>query len=316
MKLNRTDFQLIKALQKDGSASYSDLAGELGITAKTVAKKTERLLKNKVISIIARPNPYKLGLFESAFIALKTNLLKNGEICRHLTDNFHVNLVQTVFGSFDILAIVYFPDLQQLHNFIDNELYNLEGVVKVKIYCIKDRYKRYDSGFEKESFCTKPLKMKETDWQLVKALSMDGRSNPANLAEAFGIHLSTVYRRTETLQKNRAINISAVPNPSRMSPYSANAFVILETTPQEVEHLLKKLCEFSQIHFLMTTNNHSGLIACIHSKDNESLFQFIQQHVSCRPNGLLNAEIFIRAMVHKTYYSLFAHETVPDEEKS
>ncbi len=316
MKLNKTDFLLIKALQKNGSASYSDLAGELGITAKTVAKKTDRLLKNKVISIIARPNPYRLGLLESAFIALKTNLLKNGEICRYLSDNFNVNLVQTVFGSYDIIAVVYFQDLQQLHKFIDEELYTLDGVIKVKTYFIKDTYKRYDRFFEKESFSQVPVKMKETDWELVKTLSCDARTNPAHLAEAFGIHLSTVYRRIETLQKTGAISISAVPNPSRLTPHSSNAFVILETPPQEVELLFKKLRDCPEVHFLMTTNTHSGLIACIHSKDNASLFQFIQQYISS-PNGLLNADVFIRAMVHKTYYNWFKDDAVPvDGEKA
>ena len=44
MKLYKNDYQLIMELQKDGRASYSDLAERLGITAKTIAKKTERLL--------------------------------------------------------------------------------------------------------------------------------------------------------------------------------------------------------------------------------------------------------------------------------
>ncbi len=307
MKLNKTDYQLIRELQRDGSASYSDMAEKLSITAKTVAKKTERLLADKMISIIARPNPYLLGLFSSAVIVLKTNLAKNEAICRALSENFHVNLVQTVFGRYDILAIVYFPDIEQLHRFIDDEIYAMDGVLKVKSYFIKDVFKRYDRFFGKQPCAGNPVKMKDTDWHFVKTLARDGRANPVQLARASGTHLSTVYRRIEALQKSGAIKISAVPNPSRLTPYSADAYVLLEAEPHEVDEICTKLSRFPEVQFLMTMNNHSGLILCIHSKNNGTLFQFIQQHVSY-PKGLANVEIFVRAVIHKTYYGL-----VPDD---
>ena len=301
MKINKTDHKLIMALQKDGNTSYSDLAETLGITAKTVAKRVDRLLSSGIISIRAQPNPYKLGLSASALIALKTDPSRNEQICRHLAENFYVNLVQTVFGRMDILAIVYFPSWEMLHNFINSELYALDGVMQVELYFIKEFYKRYERFFEKERFTNDQSKLKETDWNLIKELAKDGRANPNDLAEKAGIHVSTVYRRIETLVKGDIIKISAVPNPSRLMPYSANAFIALDVDPAEVDNICTRFYHYPEIYFIMTTNNRSGVIICLNAKGNEALYQFIKNNIS-HLAGLSNMETFIRAVVQKAYY--------------
>jgi DNA-binding Lrp family transcriptional regulator len=60
LKISKTDLELMAELQKDGGASYSDLAARLEIIPKTVAKRVEGLIKSKVIAIQAQPNPYKI----------------------------------------------------------------------------------------------------------------------------------------------------------------------------------------------------------------------------------------------------------------
>lgn len=301
MKINKTDYKLIMELQKDGSSSYSELANKLGITAKTAGKRVERLLSSKLISIRAQPNPYKLGLSASALIALKTDPSKNEQICEHLAENFYVNLVQTVFGRMDILAIAYFPNWEMLHDFINNELYTLDGVLQTELYFIKDIYKRYDRFFENESFANGHPKLKDTDWRLIKELAKDARTSPNVLAEKANIHVSTVYRRIESLFKSGMIKISAIPNPSRLAPYSANAYITLDVDPARVDQICAGLYHFPEVHFIMTMNNRSGIIVCIHSQDNEALYQFLRKNIS-HLDGLSNTETYIRATVQKTYY--------------
>lgn len=301
MKINKTDYDLIIELQKDGGSSYSDLAGKLGITAKTAAKRVDRLLESKLISIRAQPNPYKLGLAASALIALKTDPSKNEKICEHLAENFYVNLVQTVFGRLDILTIVYFSNWEMLHDFINNDLYTLDGVLQVELYFIKEVFKRYDRFFTKEPFANGQPKLTDTDWNLIKELAKNASTSPSVLAETAGIHVSTVYRRIESLLKKDMIKISAIPNPSRLAPYSANAYITLDVDPVEVDAVCERLYHFPDVHFIMTMANRSGIIVCVHSKNNDALYRFIRKNIS-HLNGLSNTETFIRAMVKKTYY--------------
>ncbi len=300
LKINKTDLRLMVELQKDGGASYSDLAARLGITPKTVANRAERLIESKVIAIRAQPNPFKMGLSASALIAVKTDPAKIDDVCEHLAENFYVNLVQTVFGRFDILVIVYFPNWEMLHHFINNELYTIDGVTLVELYFIKEVLKRYERFFEREPFTNGWLKLKETDWALIEALAKDGRTNPGELADRLGIHVTTVYRRISALLKGNIIKISGVPNPSRLD-YSANAYITLDVEPAEMDNICDSLYSCAEVHFIMTMNNRSGVVVCIHTKDNESLYEFIKKKIA-HMNGLINTETYIRAMVQKTYY--------------
>jgi Lrp/AsnC family leucine-responsive transcriptional regulator len=184
---NKTDLKLIAELQKDGSVSYSDLGARLGITPRTVAKRVEGLIESKLITIRAQPNPYKLNLSASAVVAIKADPTKIDHICDLLSGHFHVNLVQTVFGRLDILIIVYFSRWAQLHHFIRNELYTIDGITHAEFYFVEEVYKRYDRFFEKEPFPNGRVKLKETDWTLIKELAKDGCTKPVVLAEKLGI---------------------------------------------------------------------------------------------------------------------------------
>ncbi len=287
-------------LQKDGGIRYSDLAVKLGVTPKTVAKRVEGLIKSGVIVMRGQPNPYKLGLSASAVIAIKADPTKTGAVCEKLSGYFNVNLVQTVFGRFDILIIVYFPSWELLHQFINDELYAIDGVTQVELYFIKDVFKRYDRFFKKEPFAKDPLKLKEADWTLIKELAEDGRANPADLAEKLGIHVTTVYRRMSALVKRNVIKNSGIPNPSRLA-FSANAYIILDVDPDEVDNICAKLYPSPEVHFILTLSKRSGMILCVHTRNNETLYEFLKQRISPL-KGLINTETFLRASVEKTYY--------------
>jgi Lrp/AsnC family transcriptional regulator for asnA, asnC and gidA len=297
---NKIDLRLIAELQKDGGISYSDLGVRLGITPRTVAKRVEGLIESKLITIRAQPNPYKLGLSASAVIAIKADPTKTGAVCEKLSSYFNVNLVQTIFGRFDILIIVYFPGWELLHQFINDELYTIDGVTQVELYFIKDVFKRYDRFFKKEPFAKDGLKLKEVDWTLIKELAEDGRANPSDLAEKLGIHVTTVYRRMSALVKRNVIKNSGIPNPSRLA-FSAAAYIILDVDPDEVDNICINLYPSPEVHFILTLSKRSGMILCVHTRDNETLYEFLKQRISPL-KGLINTETFMRASVEKTYY--------------
>ena len=300
MKNDKTDLKLIAELQKNGNISYSSLGKRLGITPRTAAKRVDGLIDSKLINIRAQPNPYKLNLSASAVIAIKADPTKIDYICNLLGGHFHVNLVQTVFGRLDILIMVYFSEWDQLHHFIRDELYTIDGITHAEFYFVEEVYKRYDRFFEKEPFSKGRLKLKGTDWALIEELAKDGRTNPSLLADKLGIHVTTVYRRVSALIKGNIIKISGIPNPSTLG-YSANAFIILDMDPKEVENTWRSLYSYPEVYFMLTLSNRSGMIVCVHTKNTEMLHEFIKKNIA-PIKGLMNTETFMRAMVHKTYY--------------
>ena len=300
LKINQTDLRLISAIQDNGSVNYSDLASALKITQKTVARRLERLLESKVLTIRAQPNPYKLGLSASAVIAIKADPAKIEPVCERLCEHFFVNLVQTVFGRFDILAIVYFPDWEAMHRFMDRELFSIDGITQAEFYFVGEVFRRYERFFKKEPFSADHAQFDENDWILIRSLARDGRANPAELAEKLGVHVTTVYRRIGALVKGNYIKISGVPNPCLLD-HSANAYITLDVESKKVPDVCAALMTAPEVHFFMTLTNRTGVITCIHTENTETLYEFVKKRISPQ-QGLLNMETHMRAAIKKTYY--------------
>jgi Lrp/AsnC family transcriptional regulator, regulator for asnA, asnC and gidA len=304
--ITRTQQKLILELQKDGRASYANLAAKLGITPSTAAKHVERLLASKIIDIRAVQNPFKMGLMANALIAIKADPKKIDDVCERLADCFHVNNVMTVFGHYDILIMVFFPTWELLFDFIHKELSNLEGVLQFETYQIREIKKRSHQPVEKGSKYGKTQNLKEIDWKLIQELGKDGRMNVSELSTRLGIHISTVSRRISALIHENFIKIQAVPNPSKFG-YSSNAILFLDVDPARTGSIFKSLRDCPEVHLFITVINRSGVIVGIHAANNEMLYRFIKGKISPL-SGILGIETFIRGEIKKRFYAWFLEE--------
>ncbi|HET6533315.1 MAG TPA: Lrp/AsnC family transcriptional regulator [Actinoplanes sp.] len=72
MTLDRTDWQLLEALQKDGRSSYADLARVVSMSPSAVAERVRRLEEAGVIAgYRATVDPSRVGLGVMAFVRLR-----------------------------------------------------------------------------------------------------------------------------------------------------------------------------------------------------------------------------------------------------
>ena len=72
MTVDRTDWQLLAALQKDGRASFADLAREVAMSPSAVAERIRRLEEAGVIAgYRATVDPEAVGLTVMAFVRLR-----------------------------------------------------------------------------------------------------------------------------------------------------------------------------------------------------------------------------------------------------
>ncbi len=304
--ISKTDQRLITELQKDGRASYAELAQKLGITASTVAKRVGRLTSSGIIDIRAVQNPLKLGLMANALIAIKADPTKIDEICDQLSKNFYVNNVMTVFGPFDILIIVFFPTWEMLFNFNSNGLSSMDGVLQFETFQIKEIKKRSHQVVENSSRYEKPQKLKEIDWKLIRELVRDGRINISELSLKLETHISTVSRRISALIHDNVIKIQAIPNPSKFG-YSSNAVLLLDVEPTKAKSIHNHLLHHPEVHLFITLINRSGIIIGIHATNNEALYRFIKGKISPLP-GIIGIQTFIRGEIKKRFYAWFLEE--------
>ena len=282
------------------------MAENLGLNPQTVANRVESLINSKTITIRALLNPNKLGFKANSLIALRVKPSKIDEVCDQLIDNLNVNLVETTFGRFDILVIAHFSNWKMLHDFINQSISRIEGVMHVKPFFINEVIKRYEKLFKKEPCHNETVKLKETDWKLIEELVIDGRANVNYLAKKLGAHVTTIYRRISALKDNHIIKIIAVVNPSKI-PNSSHAHILLDVEPAKINSICKKIFHHPEITLIMTTICGSRIIIGVEHRKNELLYDFIKMNIA-NIKGISFIETFIRAETKKRFYGWLLEE--------
>jgi Lrp/AsnC family transcriptional regulator for asnA, asnC and gidA len=293
-------------LQKNGRASYSGIASRLGVSTSTAAARTEQLISKKIIEIKAVPNPFKIGMIANASIAIEAEPTKIDQICDQLLNNYSITTLLTVFGRYDIFINVSFQSWENMHEFINEGLARIDGILHVEPYYIKGFKKRYVGLFKEAFENTEPIKLKTDELKLIEILTKNGRINFSEISEKIGAHVSTVSRRINALIDQDIIKIVAVPNPQSFG-ITSNAFIVLDAKVNKLDQICENLIPFPEIVFIATLVTGSGIILGILGRNNEILYNFIKKNIA-QIEGIRKTETFITAELKKRFYGWFLDE--------
>ncbi len=126
--IDRTDLRIIEELQKDGRASYSDMAENLDIATSTVTARIQKL-EQKGILMGFRPviDYEELGFNLTVMINLKAEADKVVETSKKLKNHEKVISFFEVTGKTDMIIISRFIDRKDMNSFIKN-LQQTDGI--------------------------------------------------------------------------------------------------------------------------------------------------------------------------------------------
>ena len=128
-KLDEIDIKILRILQKDGRASFADIARQLNIPQSTVRFKINRLIQLGVIKkIVAILNPYKLGYKITLIMLLRIDPKKIREIFNFIANIDEAHHILQITGKYDIAAIFHAKDMDHA-NEIMNKVKSTEGVL-------------------------------------------------------------------------------------------------------------------------------------------------------------------------------------------
>ena len=126
--IDSIDQQLIRLLAENARQTSEALAKQLGVNPSTVRRRLQGLVKNKVIRIVALPEPDKIGLSFRAVVAFDVAHKKLNSVVKKLRMRPEVQWLSLTTGRFDVLAIVWFPSSEEFFTFMQTEVASLEGV--------------------------------------------------------------------------------------------------------------------------------------------------------------------------------------------
>ena len=133
MSLDDTDRKLIDALQRDGRASYADLAELVGLSPAATRLRVQRLLDAGVVQVVGVTNPLALGY--PVMAALGVRVERNvRNVADRIADIEGVIYVVFTSGSFDLLVEVLCADSSRLLHVIDDEIRAIADVRSVESF--------------------------------------------------------------------------------------------------------------------------------------------------------------------------------------
>ena len=126
--LDDADRAILDALQKDGRASFAQIAEGLGVSAGMVRLRYNRLVEQGYLRVVAISNPLRMGYKSMAMIGLHVEGGKLLEAAEKLSKLDEVIYLVVTSGRFDIFAEVVCRDHEHLLEFISEKLSTIKGV--------------------------------------------------------------------------------------------------------------------------------------------------------------------------------------------
>jgi len=143
--LDDLDRAIVEALQRDGRASFREIARALNVAEGTIRNRYDRLVDGGVLEVVGVTNPLALGFDAMAMVGVKTNGRPQA-VSEPISELREVSYVVIVAGQFDLLVEVVCRDHQHLLE-ITERLREVDGVVSTDTFVyLKLTKQSFDTG--------------------------------------------------------------------------------------------------------------------------------------------------------------------------
>jgi len=136
------DRQIILFLQRDGRASYVDMARTLGVSEATTRRRVERLLKAGIIEVTACVEPRQVGLEAEALVYIQVDLDKLTQVGQRLAAMPEVREVIYTSGAQDLVLRVVLPSGNDLLPFLTRRVAAIPGIKSTQTSYVLQAEKR------------------------------------------------------------------------------------------------------------------------------------------------------------------------------
>lgn len=142
MVIDETDRLILQLLSENGRMSYVDIGKQLNLSRVSIRERVNQLIEDGVIekfSVVI--NSEKVGKAVSAFFEVDCEPSSLVKVAEALANNPSVASCYQMTGPSTLHMHVLVEDFIRLENFINEELYSLEGITRVESHILLRRFK-------------------------------------------------------------------------------------------------------------------------------------------------------------------------------
>ncbi len=134
-RLDPLDIHLVSQLQRDGRASFRDIARRLKVSERTVSSRVTRLMDANLLQVIAVGNPLTLGFSAMAWLGIQITQGTNLEdAATALADVPGIDYVVLPTGRYDLMAELVCQDQPALLHTLERGVGPIPGIAHVETF--------------------------------------------------------------------------------------------------------------------------------------------------------------------------------------
>lgn len=295
-ELSDLDKRIIVALQRNGRASWREIAATLGSPAATVSRRGQALLDEGVVKVVVLPAVGAHGPYDQFWVRINCEPGRALEVAESLVSNPEVRFLAAVSGEYDLVAEIILHGGPDSYPRVIGALQNIDGIVSwrsdlmIKVYKIGFDWARQVfgdmfgeepgpalSGPELRGECG-PAHFDDLDRQILAHLADNGRQKFQAIANALGTSESSVRRRFDRMRDCECIDVLTVV-PSAALGMGAETMMTVHVHPALIEQVADQLITHPQVRFCGMVLAENAIQTEVITTSTTALYDFIKREV-------------------------------------
>jgi len=318
--MDELDKKILAELEHQGFQKSATLAPILGVGERTIRRRINNMISNRVIKIIAVANPVLCGFRAWTKIGIKVAPEYLSRVARVLVEHPLIYFVAYSFGRFDIIIAVRFDTVDRLTYFVNSELTGVEGILNTEAWLLTSPRKYYHFSwpapvFEKTKNAREPYReatvnhnlyeIDEVNRGILGILVEDGLARAASLNSSLGIGESTIRRRMKDMLDNEVYKLEVVPNPEVLE-YETWATMGIVINHQFAHNIIDCIIKYLPVYLASVSLGRFNIIISARFHNTNALNQFVTADLpSIR--GISSVETYIHSKPLKYHNINWSH---------
>ncbi|HLE53757.1 MAG TPA: Lrp/AsnC family transcriptional regulator [Thermoplasmata archaeon] len=141
LPIDEVDVRILSRLRENARLSNVDIARDLGISEATVRRRIQSLEDKGIIQgYSCYLNYHLIENPVKAYVHLSIDPSRRESVVGKIVAHARAIAVYRVTGDHDVLAVMFFVDMSELHDFLDRYL-QMEGIREVRTQIVMSPYK-------------------------------------------------------------------------------------------------------------------------------------------------------------------------------
>jgi DNA-binding Lrp family transcriptional regulator len=296
--LDDLDRGLIQALALHGRASFSELAGALGVSDQTVARRYRRLRESGRLRVVGLPDTVRLGRVRWS-LRLRCAPGAAPEIAAALARRPDTAWVRLLSGGTEVVCAARAPEPGRPGSPLLDRLPRTPRVTDVSAHL---NLHMFMGGPLQPALWSTALSaaqiarldpprtvdgpaapLTEADAPMLDVLAVDGRAGYPQLAAATGWSESAVRRRLGLLLRTGALYLDLDLGPDTLEGTALEVSMWLSVAPDRLAEVGTALAALPEAPYVAATTGPTNLEASLVFRDGTALYEFMTKRIGALP---------------------------------